>query len=397
MKRYAVFMILLFLLIPAATAASVTISPTKIDAGDTVTVDVKDLPDDAVFSLAISAEFDVNPGEKFAFTARDLTLPFSLSEGEVSAYTSGTNWTGLSAKKGDSSLSMSGSANDNGVFRTTQPYDISSGTYESVVLDGRATPTARSIIAEMTMTGKKKGPGDGKISFALEGVERGTATIAVYIDGTEALSQKIAIGSSSSGGSGGGGGGSGGGGGGGSGGSGGSGGGGGGSSGSSGPAPATTSSVDGKVSLTGTDIDGVTLLALAIEGTLPEGWSTAGSAYAVTPADRTFNPAAVLSFHLASADTTATIARLENGTWSAVPSKIEGDLITTTVTRGGSYVLLVPAAPAEPDSTVTTATTTTTTTTTTTPVTPTPTATPLAPLLPVLACAILMFVRGRRT
>ncbi|MGB3884144.1 MAG: hypothetical protein WBL10_09405 [Candidatus Methanoculleus thermohydrogenotrophicum] len=385
MKRYAVFMILLFLLIPAATAASVTISPTKIDAGDTVTVDVKDLPDDAVFSLAISAEFDVNPGEKFAFTARDLTLPFSLSEGEVSAYTSGTNWTGLSAKKGDSSLSMSGSANDNGVFRTTQPYDISSGTYESVVLDGRATPTARSIIAEMTMTGKKKGPGDGKISFALEGVERGTATIAVYIDGTEALSQKIAIGSSSSGGSGGGGGGSGGG-------SGGGGGGGGGSSGSSGPAPATTSSVDGKVSLTGTDIDGVTLLALAIEGTLPEGWSTAGSAYAVTPADRTFNPAAVLSFHLASADTTATIARLENGTWSAVPSKIEGDWITTTVTRGGSYVVLVQTAVP----TQTTATTTTTTTPTT-PVTTTPTATPLAPLLPVLACAILMFVRGRRT
>ncbi|MDR9817404.1 MAG: hypothetical protein RJR34_11700 [Candidatus Methanoculleus thermohydrogenotrophicum] len=391
MKRYAVFMILLFLLIPAATAASVTISPTKIDAGDTVTVDVKDLPDDAVFSLAISAEFDVNPGEKFAFTARDLTLPFSLSEGEVSAYTSGTNWTGLSAKKGDSSLSMSGSANDNGVFRTTQPYDISSGTYESVVLDGRATPTARSIIAEMTMTGKKKGPGDGKISFALEGVERGTATIAVYIDGTEALSQKIAIGSSSSGGSGGSGGGGGGGGGGGSGGSGG-GGGGGGSSGSSGPAPATTSSVDGKVSLTGTDIDGVTLLALAIEGTLPEGWSTAGSAYAVTPADRTFNPAAVLSFHLASADTTATIARLENGTWSAVPSKIEGDWITTTVTRGGSYVVLVQTAVP----TQTTATTTTTTTPTT-PVTTTPTATPLAPLLPVLACAILMFVRGRRT
>ena len=382
MKRYAVFMILLFLLIPAATAASVTISPTKIDAGDTVTVDVKDLPDDAVFSLAISAEFDVNPGEKFAFTARDLTLPFSLSEGEVSAYTSGTNWTGLSAKKGDSSLSMSGSANDNGVFRTTQPYDISSGTYESVVLDGRATPTARSIIAEMTMTGKKKGPGDGKISFALEGVERGTATIAVYIDGTEALSQKIAIGSSSSGGGGGGG----------SGGSGGSGGGGGGSSGSSGPAPATTSSVDGKVSLTGTDIDGVTLLALAIEGTLPEGWSTAGSAYAVTPADRTFNPAAVLSFHLASADTTATIARLENGTWSAVPSKIEGDWITTTINRGGSYVVLVQTAVP----TQTTATTTTTTTPTT-PVTTTPTATPLAPLLPVLACAILMFVRGRRT
>ena len=182
------------------------------------------------------------------------------------------------------------------------------------------------------MTGKKKGPGDGKISFALEGVERGTATIAVYIDGTEALSQKIAIGSSSSGG--GGGGGSGGGGGGGSGGSGGSGGGGGGSSGSSGPAPATTSSVDGKVSLTGTDIEGAGLLSLAVEGAIPPGWSTVGRAYAVTPADRVFASSAVLSFSLPSADTAATIARLENGAWSAVPSKIEGDRITRS--QGGS-------------------------------------------------------------
>ncbi len=391
MTRSGVILVLLFLLVPAAAAASVTITPTTIAPGDKVTVDVKDLPDNATFSLGISAEFDVTKGDTFSFKARNLILPFSLDQGEMNAYTKGTNWTELSAPLSDGgSATLRYYADDDGELRITQSAgSISSGTYDDLALRGEAA--AGSIIAEMTMTGKKKGPNDGTISFALEGVERGTATIAVYIDGTEALSQKIAIGSSSSGGSGGSGGGGGGGGGGGSGGSGG-GGGGGGSSGSSGPAPATTSSVDGKVSLTGTDIDGVTLLALAIEGTLPEGWSTAGSAYAVTPADRTFNPAAVLSFHLASADTTATIARLENGTWSAVPSKIEGDWITTTVTRGGSYVVLVQTAVP----TQTTATTTTTTTPTT-PVTTTPTATPLAPLLPVLACAILMFVRGRRT
>ena len=91
MKKYALFMILILLLIPAATAATVTISPTKIDPGDTVAVNVKGLPDGAAFSLGISAEFDVNPGDKFAFTARDLVLPFSLGSGEVSAYTRGTN------------------------------------------------------------------------------------------------------------------------------------------------------------------------------------------------------------------------------------------------------------------------------------------------------------------
>ena len=383
MTKYSVFMILLILLVPAATAATVSITPTTIDPGDTVTVDVKGLPDGARFSLGINAEFDVTPGEKFAFTARDLVLPFSLDSGEVSAYTRGTSWTGLSAKKGDSSLSLSNNADEKGEFRTTQPYNISSGTYEAITLDGRAAPTAGSIIAEMTMTGTKKGPSDGAISFALDGVERGTATVAVYVDGSEALSRRIAIGSSSSGGS------SGSGGNGGSGGSGGS-----GSSGSSAPAPATTSSVDGKVSLTGTDIEGAGLLSLAVEGAIPPGWSTVGRAYAVTPADRVFASSAVLSFSLPSAETAATIAQYENGAWSAVPSKIEGDRITATISRGGSYVVLVPAQ--VPTLTATATTPVTPATTTTTPVTTTPAATPLTALLPVLACAILMLAWGRR-
>ncbi len=388
MNKYGIFLILLLLLVPAATAATVTISPTKIDPGDTVSVGVKDLPDGARFSLGISAEFDVNPGEKFAFTARNLVLPFSLGSGEVSAYTRGTNWTGLSAKKGDSSLSLSNNADEKGEYRTTQAYNISSGTYEAITLDGRAAPTTKSIIAEMTMMGKKKGPSDGTISFALEGVERGTATIAVYIDGSEALSQKIAIGSPSSSGS------SGSGGNGGSSGSGGSGGSSGssGSSGSFGSGPATTSSVDGKVSLTGTDIKGAGLLSLPFEGVIPPGSSTAGRVYAVTPADRVFDSPATLSFPLPSAETAATIARLNNGAWSMIPSKIEGDLITATISRGGSYVVLVPAQ--VPTLTATT-TTPVTTTTTTTPVATTPAATPLAPLLPLLACAILMLAWGR--
>ena len=63
MTKYSVFMILLILLVPAATAATVSITPTTIDPGDTVTVDVKGLPDGARFSLGINAEFDVTPGE----------------------------------------------------------------------------------------------------------------------------------------------------------------------------------------------------------------------------------------------------------------------------------------------------------------------------------------------
>jgi hypothetical protein len=67
----------------------------------------------------------------------------------------------------------------------------------------------------------------------------------------------------------------------------------------------------------------------------PPAGPSPGSAYAVTPEDRDVCPAAVLSFRLPSADTPATIARYENGAWTPVPSKIEGDRITATVSRAG--------------------------------------------------------------
>lgn len=376
MKRSGITLILLLLLIPAAMAASVTITPTTIDSGDTVTVNVKGLSENATFSLGISAEFDVTEGDVFSFSARDLTLPFALDRGEVSAYTKGTAWTELAANLPDGgSVSLHYTANADGECRISQPRNLPSGTLDAVTLSGEAV--AGKIITQVEISGTKRGPDDGTISFAIEGLESGTATVAVYIDGQEALSQKIAIGTEpapvetetpSTGGNGGS------------------------SSGSSSsspsttpPAPTTTTSADGRVSLTGADIGGASLLSLAVEGILPPGWTTAGRAYAVTPADRVLD--AVLSFP--APDAVATIARLENGTWVIIPSKIEGDQITAGITEGGSYAVLVPAG--VPTQTVIPATTTAPPAATTTPA-----ATPLPALLPALACAILILVQSRR-
>ena len=376
MKRSGITLILLLLLIPAAMAASVTITPTTIDSGDTVTVNVKGLSENATFSLGISAEFDVTEGDVFSFSARDLTLPFALDRGEVSAYTKGTAWTELAANLPDGgSVSLHYTANADGECRISQPRNLPSGTLDAVTLSGEAV--AGKIITQVEISGTKRGPDDGTISFAIEGLESGTATVAVYIDGQEALSQKIAIGTEpapvetetpSTGGNGGS------------------------SSGGSSsspsttpPAPTTTTSADGRVSLTGADIGGASLLSLAVEGTLPPGWTTAGRAYAVTPADRVLD--AVLSFP--APDAVATIARLENGTWVIIPSVIDGDRITAGITEGGSYAVLVPAG--VPTQTVIPATTTAPPAATTTPA-----ATPLPALLPALACAILILVQSRR-
>jgi len=387
MTKSGIFLLLFLLLVPSATAATISISPDAIESGDTVTVNVNDLPDGAAFSLGIRGEFAATPNSTFAFTARDLTLPFSLTSGEVNAYTKGTNWTRLSAELPDGgSVSMNYTAK-NGEVLISQPRNIPSGTLSLVALDGKAAAT--SITTDLVLMGTKRGPDSGTISFAIEGVTQGTATVTVYIDGAEALSRAITIGggaptptqtttptattTQSSGGDGG------------------SSGPGGSSGGSTGPAPtetngpATVTSADGKASLTGTDVAGAGLQPLPFQGTIIPGSSTAGNAYAVTPANRTFDPAAVLSFPLPSAGATATIARLENGFWSPVPSKAEGDRITTAVSRAGSYVLLVPAE-------VPTLTATATTTTAAT----TPAAAPMAPLLPVIAFATLMLGWKRR-
>lgn len=374
MKRYVILMILLSLMTPAAMAATVTISPTKINPGDTVTVDVKDIPDNAKFSLSINAEFNANPGEGFNFEACDLTLPFSLKGASMNVYAEGVNKATAILKRGGKSYITGGPA-DRGVVEISYPSgdnveDISKGTYDLLTLKGEAA--AKNVITEMTMTGKKKGANSGKITFALDGIKHGIATIIIHIDGSEALSRQITIGSPSSGGS-----------------TGGS-----SSPGSPGaplfpsdpttPALPTTTSADGRVSLTGADIKGAKILSSAVEGTLPTGWTTDGRTYSITPADRALD--AVISFP--APNTTATIARLEDGAWSLIPSKIEGDRITAKVTRGGSYAVLVLAE--VPTQMVTTPTTTA-------PATTTPAApTPLAPLIPVAACAILILVQGRK-
>ena len=380
MSRLSVSLLLLLLLIPAASAATITITPEAIDPGETVTVNVNDLPDGAAFSLGIRGEFTVNPGDQFAFTARDLTLPFSLGSGEVSAYSRGTDWTGLSVQLPDgTSASLSRNADANGDVRTTQHYNISRGTYGAVTLDGRAAPSADRVVTEVTMQGTKKGPDDGTISFAIDGVEQGTATVTVFVDGQQALARAIAID------------------------------GGlptpavtqGGSTGAPptptpAPGPTPVTSADGKASLTGTDTEGAGLLALAAQGTAPAGWSLSGSAYAVTPEGRTFDPAVTLSFALPSADATATIARYENGVWTPVPSKIQGDRITTTITAAGAYALLVAATPAGETAVATPTLASAETETTAAPAATTPAAAPFSPLLPVIAFGILMFGWLRR-
>ena len=195
-KRLGGLLLLLTLLIQVSMATTATISPTMIDPGDIVTVDVKGLLDGTTFSLDIKGEFDVKPGGKFDFTIRDLVLPFSLDSGEVSAYTRGTSGTEFSMKRGGCEYILDSSVDENGDYRITESYDITSGTYEFITLGGRAASETGCIIAEMAMTGRKNGSDDDPICFTIEGIEQGTVTVTIYVDGREILSSAIPVGDS---------------------------------------------------------------------------------------------------------------------------------------------------------------------------------------------------------
>jgi hypothetical protein len=164
----------------------VTLQP--VAPGDTVTtVSVSGVPDNASFSLTIRNVFATTPGEAFEFTIRDLSLPFSLNSGEVNAYTRGTDWTELVAALPDGgSVIMRINSDDNGEVRIAQPRDIPSGTFVPITFQGKAA--ASSLVADFTILGTKQGPDDGQISFTIEGIEQGTMTGSVYVDGSEVLS-----------------------------------------------------------------------------------------------------------------------------------------------------------------------------------------------------------------
>ena len=194
-KRLGGLLLLITLLIPATTATTIGISPDAIEPGGTITVNVDDLPDGTSFALGIRSEFTTIPGEASVFTVRNLTLPFALNSGEMSAYTRGTNWTELAVNLPDGgTVIILKYADQNGEVRIVQSCNIESGTISPVTLRGEAA--ASSITADLTMLGTKQGQDSGIILFAIEGIEQDIVTVTVYVDGCEALSRVIPVGAS---------------------------------------------------------------------------------------------------------------------------------------------------------------------------------------------------------
>lgn len=214
-SRYCIILAIL-LLTEGVSALAVTVTPDQIEKGDQVTISIDDLPNNSTFSLQIEGTFSAIPGGAFSFETRNLVLPFSLNGGSLSATLRNTATNQLVVRRGDTEVKKVGLSKD-GVFTTTDSGSIPAGTYDSISLGGTAAQDATTIIASLTMQGKKAGPVDSEITFLVEGVTDGRVVITITIDEGAAITRTILVGkpvtvtpthTSSGGGGGGGGGGS---------------------------------------------------------------------------------------------------------------------------------------------------------------------------------------------
>jgi PKD repeat protein len=180
---------------PVSDPPLVTVSPDRIEEGDTVTISLENLPDASRLAIRISSTVALYGEETFALKATNLRVPFSLDSSRVEIQASPVTEAGIKAKIGWFPITMTTGAED-GVARLTQSAgDISSGTTLSLLsVFGTAVPGADSVDLSLDISGVKYGAEDSALSFGLEGVADGSAVLQVSVDGSEVASREILIG-----------------------------------------------------------------------------------------------------------------------------------------------------------------------------------------------------------
>jgi hypothetical protein len=185
--------ILCGLLIASAGAATVSSPSSHIEKGDLVSIVIQDLNNNATFTLLITGTFAVTSGGNFSFEANNFQMPFSLQNSQVRASLQNTDKNVFNVKKGDTEVKRSGRSTD-GSFTTVATYTISSGTYDFLRMSGTALPDEKIVIATLEMTGTKKGPNDGTISFNVDGIDSGSVEVTAKVDGSTVLSNLVIVG-----------------------------------------------------------------------------------------------------------------------------------------------------------------------------------------------------------
>ncbi|HUU74809.1 MAG TPA: hypothetical protein VMW63_01835 [Methanoregulaceae archaeon] len=178
------------MLVIPVSGVTITLEPDHITSGDQVTITISDLPDDSHFSLDIKATLQVLPAGEFSFETKNLTMPYTLEQGVLTATMQNTQQNILNAKFNDTEVKKIGNSVD-GYYSTSESGTISTGIYDFIKLGGIASPDATEVIATLIISGVKKGPDNSVITFDTFGTSNGTVEVKTLVNGDEVLNQVL--------------------------------------------------------------------------------------------------------------------------------------------------------------------------------------------------------------
>ena len=185
-------------MIGAASGVVITASPSSMIPGEPITITIDGLSNSSAFSLIIEATLQVTPGQDYLFETTDFGMPISLTNGQISATTTGTKKATYSARKGTTEVSVTKAADADGVFSFSQAQSVPAGTYDFFRLQGTPLPATSTVVSTIQIIGEKTGPDSSRMSFAVNGIDNGRVQVVVYVDGNQVLYQTVTIGSGSS-------------------------------------------------------------------------------------------------------------------------------------------------------------------------------------------------------
>ncbi len=190
------FLGLLFLCSAAgvASAVTVTISPDHIHEGDTITISIGNLPDESVFALRMESAIELHGETAFTYQANRVAVPFGLKSPQVTMQASPVTRAGIEASDGDTIRRMERLTDTGTVSITESLGSVPAGTIDGIRAFGRAEAGAEYVDLMLELSGTKEGPDSGSITFGLEGITDGSATIIVLVDGSAVMHKKITIG-----------------------------------------------------------------------------------------------------------------------------------------------------------------------------------------------------------
>ncbi len=314
--------LLLSLLVAVVSAVSVSITPTQIEEGDTVTIRISNLADGRVFSLRMESAIELHGSSEFTYQANAVTIPFGLNTSRVSLVASPVTRAGIEASE-EGTIKSLGKVGSGSITISETLSSIPPGTINYIQATGIPEAGSNSVDIMLELSGTKQGPDSGTITFGIEGISDGSARIIVLVDGAEVTNQLVRIGS---------------------------------------PVVAlppasgmkqdtdsgmfTITSMDGKAFLSATsssllhaDPENIRLIQ-AEAANIQKDWIVLSGPYIVTPASAAFSPPAELAFLLDESQGVPFIASYTAGAWTIVPSRVAGSSLSIDVSQSGQYAMM---------------------------------------------------------